>query len=201
MKHINMIIGIHFNLSCYGHWQPNDPRGSGSRYVWSKQLYVVGGKATKTDSRRSVAHAPHDVCLRLQIKRALKHPPVSFSAPQIETVGTAWGTLLRDQNIAVFACTVVPDHAHLLLSCPDIHVDEVALLLKKTAVAALLQNGQHPRSEAADYTQPLTAAASVWSIGYWKVFIDTPDQMQATIRYIENHRSAQHWSFVVPYIQ
>jgi REP element-mobilizing transposase RayT len=195
-----MILGFHITISCYGHWQPNDPRGSGSRYVGSKKLFAIGGKATKTDSRRSVAHVPHDVCLRLRIKEALKYPPILFSERQIETVGTAFGTLLQEKNISTFACTVVRDHVHLLIGQTDIHVDELILALKETAVAALLRNNLHPRSALPGYTGPLTVAASVWAVGGWKVFVDNPERMYATIRYIENHSYSQRWSFIEPFI-
>ena len=213
-----MIRGTHLTLSCYGHWQPNDPRGSGSRYVGSKKLYAVGGKATKVETRHSVAHVPHDVCLRLKIKEALKYPPILFSKQQIETVGLAFETLLEEKRIATFACTIVTDHVHLLLGRSDIYADDLALLLKEAAVAALLREGLHPRLLASnilagtpaqgagvpakkkmEYTESLTAAASVWAVGHRKVFIDNAEQMYVAIRYIENHRAAQRWRFVVPY--
>ena len=193
-----MIIGFHVSLSCYGHWQPNDPRGSGSRYVGSKKLYAVGGKATKIDTRHSVAHVPHDVCLRIQIKKALKYPPVLFSEQQIEVVGNSFGETLRRKNVPAFACTVVADHAHLLFGYTHTHIDELVLSLKEAAVEDLLRHNLHPRS-LDDYPERRTAAASAWSVGCWKVYINDPQQMQATIRYIENHRSSQHWNFVVPY--
>ena len=194
-----MILGIHVTLSCYGHWQPNDPRGSGSRYVGSKRLYAVGGKATKTEAHHSVAHAPHDVCLRLQIKEALKYPPVLFSEQQIETVGTAFELLLKEKHVAVFACAIVSDHVHLLLGRTDIHVDDLVLMLKDTAVTALLRNGLHPRSSLENYPESLTVAASVWAVGYWKVFIDNSERMHAAIRYINNHCPSQRWDFVTEY--
>ena len=194
-----MIHGIHVTLSCYGHWQPNDPRGSGSRYVGSKKLYAVGGKATKTETRHSVAHAPHDVCLRWQIKQALKYPPILFSEQQTEMVGTAFGLLLKEKHVTVFACAVVSDHVHLLLGRTDIHVDDLVLMLKDTAVTALLRNGLHPRSALENYPESVTVAASVWAVGYWKVFIDNSEHMHAAIRYINNHCPAQRWGFVTEY--
>ena len=52
-----MIIAYHSIFSMYGFWLPNDPRGSGSDYIASWELFRYGS-ATKTDSRRSVAHLP-----------------------------------------------------------------------------------------------------------------------------------------------
>jgi len=194
-----MILGFHITLSCYGHWLPNDPRGSGSRFVWGQKLYKVGGKATKTESRQSVAHAEHDVCLRLAAKEKLKFPPVQFSEPEIVIVGAAFGMLLREKSIVTFACVVVPDHAHLLVGPMETSVDEIVIQLKETAVVALLDKDEHPRARLAGYDEPLEAAASLWSVGCWKVYIDNRDRMLATIAYIERHRASQRWDFVVPY--
>ena len=52
-----MIIGYHSIFGMYGFWLPNDPRGSGSDYVASWELFRHGA-ATKVASRRSVAHLP-----------------------------------------------------------------------------------------------------------------------------------------------
>jgi hypothetical protein len=55
-----MVKGYHAIWSCYGFWLPNDARGSWSNEVWAKHLRPFG-EATKTNSRRSLADAPHDV--------------------------------------------------------------------------------------------------------------------------------------------
>src|SRR5581483_11392251 len=60
-----MILAFHSIFSMYGFWLPNDPRGSGSDYIASWELFRFG-PATKTNSRRSVAGVPHDVAKRFQ---------------------------------------------------------------------------------------------------------------------------------------
>jgi hypothetical protein len=49
-----MILAYHAVFTTYGFWLPNDPRGSWSNFVRAWELLHFG-KATKTDSRRSVA--------------------------------------------------------------------------------------------------------------------------------------------------
>ena len=56
-KGTGMILAYHSIFGMYGFWLPNDPRGSGSDYIASWELFRYGA-ARKTDSRRSVAHWP-----------------------------------------------------------------------------------------------------------------------------------------------
>ena len=55
-----MILANHLIIGAYGYWLPNDPRGSGSSYVYSDALRQFG-EATKVTTRHSVAAKPHDV--------------------------------------------------------------------------------------------------------------------------------------------
>ncbi len=189
-----MIYGIHVTLSFYGHWLPNDPRGSGSRYVGSNTLYRLGGKATKTESRRSVAHNPHDVCQRYKAKEGLKFPPLELTPEQIEATGYAFGQL----KIPIHACAVTPDHVHLLIGRSSYKIDELILHLKESAVEELAKRGLSPAPRIEGTLNP-HAAATIWSTGAWKVFLNDANHMESTIRYIQRHRPEQHWDFVQPF--
>ncbi|MGC8625848.1 MAG: hypothetical protein ACP5VQ_11380, partial [Phycisphaerae bacterium] len=45
-ENIPVIIAWHIVVCAYGFWLPNDPRGSGSQYVGSDDLFRVAGRAT-----------------------------------------------------------------------------------------------------------------------------------------------------------
>lgn len=194
-----MIHGFHITISCYGHWLPNDPRGSGSRFVGSEKLYELGGPATKTESRTSVAHEPHDVALRLKTKKGLKYPPVLLTPEQIETVRNVIhlaGTPALLPETPLITCVVATDHTHVLFGRTPIDIDEVVLRIKEETVKALLEKGIHPRTHLAGtpaspdtpaYPGPLSAPASVWSVGCWKVYINTPEHLEQAKKYIERH--------------
>jgi hypothetical protein len=64
------VLAFHLVMGAYGFWLPNDPRGSGSRYVGSDQLFRHG-PATHVDGEQSVAKRPHDVAARRAAKRDL----------------------------------------------------------------------------------------------------------------------------------
>ena len=44
-----MVLGYHLIMGTYGIWLPNDPRGSWSDFVGSRELFYFG-PATKTDT-------------------------------------------------------------------------------------------------------------------------------------------------------
>ena len=189
-----MIYATHIILSFYGHWLPNDPRGSGSRYVGSDTLYHLGGKATKTESRKSVAHVPHDICQRFKAKEGLKFPPLELTPEQIEVVGQAFA----QTNVPIYACAIVPDHVHLLLGRSTVKIDNLIRDLKEAAVKELARRGLSPVSRIEGTLAP-HAAATIWSVGAWKVFIDDLNHVESTIRYIQRHRPVRSWDFVKPF--
>ncbi len=51
------VLAYHVIFGAYGFWLPNDPRGSWSDFVAAWELFLAGGHATKTTTRRSVARA------------------------------------------------------------------------------------------------------------------------------------------------
>src|SRR4051812_9033262 len=109
-----MVLAYHCILGFYGFWLPNDPRGSGSDYIASWELFRYGA-ATKTHSRRSVAHKPHDYQLRLAAKRALKHPPVEISGRQALAVAQGFWTASQEAGYRLHACAILPNHLHLVI--------------------------------------------------------------------------------------
>ena len=73
-----MIRAYHAVFTAYGFWLPNDPRGSWSDFVRSRELLRFG-KATKVFTRRSLAAQPHEEDRRRAAKQALRYSPVEFS--------------------------------------------------------------------------------------------------------------------------
>src|SRR6478736_3896722 len=104
-----MAIADHLIFSAYGFWLPNDPRGSWSDFVRSWELLRFG-KATKVNTRSSVAAVKHDVGKRLAAKQSLKYPQVSLSGVQALSVANGFRTAVEEANYHVFACSILPQH-------------------------------------------------------------------------------------------
>ncbi len=123
------VLATHVVLSMYGFWLPNDPRGSWTNYVGSRDLFLAGGKATKIETRRSVATKPHDRKKREATKQALKFPPVMLNGLQARAV--ARGFAATEQ--IVYACAIMPEHTHLVLARSKIPAKDMAKILKQKA--------------------------------------------------------------------
>jgi REP element-mobilizing transposase RayT len=192
-----MIVGYHVIFGAYGFWLPNDPRGSWSDFVGSWELFRFG-PATKTDERRSLAHDPHDHGLRNSAKAALKRPPVQFTGLQARAVGRGFATIVDRHRLAVYACSILPEHVHIVFARHSSQVEQIVNWLKGAATRALLSEQLHPfqHMQKPDGTVP-----KCWSRGEWKVFINSEEQLIQAISYVEENpvkegKPPQHWSFV-----
>ena len=122
-----MVLGSHVILSTYGFWLPNDPRGSWSDFVGAWELLRFG-RATKTDARRSVAGKAYDRHAHRAARQALKYPLVHFSGVQARAVGRGFATLARNNGLLVWACTILPEHVHLVIARHRYSVEQIVNL-------------------------------------------------------------------------
>src|ERR1700750_1391287 len=108
-----MNVGYHVIFSTCGFWLPNDPRGSWSDFVGSWEL-VRFGKATKSHERRDLNTADWEKW-RGAATSALRFPPVVLSSKQARIVGNGFATRARKSCHAIWACSVLPEHVHLVI--------------------------------------------------------------------------------------
>jgi REP element-mobilizing transposase RayT len=194
-----MIAGYHVIFGAYGFWLPNDPRGSWSNFVGSWDLHRYGN-ATTTSVRRSVAHRDHDRQARLAAKTTLKYPPVRFTGLQARAVGRGFANYVDRSELKVWACTILPDHVHLVIENPAMPIERLVIQLKGAATEELEREGIHPLAE---WKKPGERSPKCFSRGQWKVFLD-PEDVSRAIRYVEENplkegKPVQRWRFVVPY--
>jgi REP element-mobilizing transposase RayT len=194
------MIGSHLIISAYGFWLPNDPRGSGSDFVRKFDLFRYG-PATKIAAGRSVAAKRHDVRLRLRTKDELKFPPVLFTGAQARAIGVGFAAYAQQAKIAIWACSIMPDHVHLVLGPVAIDLDRGMGQLKGAATRQLLEEGMHP---FAAHRKPEEAPPCCWARKGWKVFLDTEDDVRRSIAYVEanplkERKPRQRWSFITPF--
>ncbi|MCL2647600.1 MAG: transposase [Phycisphaerales bacterium] len=191
-----MILGFHLVFCAYGFWLPNDPRGSWSTYVGSRPLRQFG-PATKTSTRRSVASHMHNHALRQQAKTAMQLPPILFTGLQAREIAKGFQKALTESHYTTHACSILPDHAHLVLTWHPHEARQIIGHLKGRATQALAAANLHP---FADLPEPHTP----WAEGGWAVYLFDDADMRRAIQYVENNplkenKPRQHWSFVTPY--
>src|SRR5207253_853287 len=151
------VIAYHCVLSTYGFWLPNDTRGSNSFEVRAINLKPFGPATPVTDTRRSVANRRHDRALRLAAKKALIRPEVEFTGLQARSVAAGFGNRVRRSGYRVRACSILPQHVHLVISRHWYSVEQVGRLLRQSGTAQLLADELHPFER-----EPNGRLPSVW---------------------------------------
>jgi REP element-mobilizing transposase RayT len=194
-----MILAYHAIFTTYGFWLPNDPRGSWSEFVGSWDLYQYGS-ATTTNIRRSLASKPHDRALREAAKTALKYPAVHFDGEQALAVSKGFANAINEHHYKLYACSILPEHVHIVAERCDRPVERVVTHLKSKATSQLVKEGKHP---LASFVSRRGGPPTPWAENCWKCFLDSDEDIARAVRYVENNpvkegKRLQHWSFVVP---
>ncbi len=138
-----MIRAYHVIMTTYDFWLPNDPRGSWSNWVRQWELYAFGA-ATKVETRRSVAKQPHDRQRRMEAKKALQYPEVHFDGRQALAVGHGFRRAITDSGYVIHACSILPQHAHLIIARCNRRAEQIVAHLKGRATQQLSAEGLHP---------------------------------------------------------
>ena len=196
------VIAYHLIITAYGFWLPNDPRGSWSDFVRAWELFLVGGRATRTQERRSLARDSHDIRKRLEAKKHLVRPDVAFTGVQALTIANGFADYARRVGLIIYACSILPKHVHLVIARHTCSIEQVSRRLKQAATTALLDANLHPfqNERYADRRCP-----SPWTRKEWSVFLDSPRDIVRAVEYTNRNpehegRPRQRWSFVTPYV-
>ena len=188
-----MVLAYHCIFGTYGFWLPMDPRGSWSDHVASWELFRFG-PPKNVQTRRSVAHVAHDRELREAAKRDLKYPPVSFTGEQALSVGRGFKKAGTEAGYLFYACSILPQHVHLVLGRHTRPIRTIVGHLKSNATREVRRDPTWPDDKR-----------SVWGEGGWNVFLNSDQDIRRAIRYVEANpveegkRRQQQWSFVVPF--
>jgi REP element-mobilizing transposase RayT len=185
-----LVIAYHLIWTAYGHWLPNDPRGSGSKAIRSDLLSQLGEIHY---GRKKVQPSSKDIDdFYRQAKQVLRYPVLEFGQEEMKIIAQAFSDLTRDTPYTCYACAIMPDHVHLLIRKHKDPAEEMIDNFQKCSCLALGANGF------------CGDGLPIWTRGGWNVFLDHPDDIRRTIRYIERNPiveglPAQKYDFVLEY--
>jgi REP element-mobilizing transposase RayT len=194
-----MVHGYHVIMGLYGFWLPNDPRGSWSDFVGAWELLRFG-TTTRSIDRKSLL-TPEEERQRQEAKQFLKYPPVSLTGLQALAVAQGFAAAAKKCRLTIWACSILPEHVHLVIGRHRYEVERIANLLKGEATKELRRRNLDPMSV---YARAGKRPRSPWARGAWKVFLDTEEAIENAIYYVDENPSKegkrrQQWSFIEPF--
>jgi REP element-mobilizing transposase RayT len=188
------VIAHHLILTGYGHWLPNDLRGSGSHVFYDPKLAPLGPIHR---GRRPPEEQPSRAELRDFYKRAaplLNFETMWFDDAKRQVVAEAFREVVRRERYTVYACAILSNHAHLVIRR---HRDDALTMLTKLADASRLRL-RSPRKTTMNPDHP------IWSQRPYKVFLYAPEDVRGRIDYVNQNPlkeglPPQEWDFVAVY--
>ena len=194
-----MVHGYHVVFVTYGAWLPNDPRGSWSEFVATWELFYFGKSANGIPAG-SLATDPSLAKKRGQIQQSLKYNAVQLTNVQIAAVAAGFEKSLAKFGITIWACSILPEHIHLVLARTGKSCEVMTNFLKGEATRELNKQRLHPlaaHSESGRTPQP-------WARKHWQVFLDDTQAIDNAIMYVNDNpekegKPRQQWPFVSPF--
>jgi hypothetical protein len=182
-----IIIAHHLVLMGYGHWYPNDIRGSGSDEIRKELLEQLGeihpGRKAIQPSR-SELRAFHRAGEPL-----LEQPVLWFDENDRAAIARGFELASKELGYTIFACAVLRNHAHLVVKR---HKHQHDVMWRTFA--------EYARQSLAS-SRSLPAQHRVWGNRPYSKFLYTPDEIRGRSAYVNQNPKRegmpeQHWEFV-----
>jgi REP element-mobilizing transposase RayT len=121
----------------------------------------------------------------------LKDPEVYLTGIQARAVARGFAHYAQHSGIVIWGCSILPQHVHMVIARHAFNVEHIVNQLKGHATRRLMTENLHPESKC-------------WSRGLWKVFLNTPEDLNRAIHYVENNPlrenlPRQRWNMVRPF--
>lgn len=191
-----MILAFHLTWTTYGHWFPNDPRGSWSDEVWKPGLREV----RELDEERKVTRPRLTARRELQTfldqaRSRLTFPVVGLNDEEINCVGEAFDACVRAGELDVRACAILRNHVHIVVMRHVDAYERIVNRLKGVSSQAVRRHRGYELSAGRNERIP------IWTQGYWCRYVSSEHQIQSVIAYVEQNpiregMAEQNWAFV-----
>jgi len=187
----NVLLASHLVLHGYGHWLPNDPRGSGSTEIRKSELEELGDVHTGRKPRHAQPSRPELRAFYRKAEPLLEFNPLWYRALEHTLIALAFASAIKRFGYTVWACALCANHGHLVVRAHRDRAEQIwnnfALMSAQAIHDAGIVPAQHP----------------VWSHRPYKVFLYTWQDVVDRVGYVEDNPgkerlSAQQWDFVSP---
>jgi REP element-mobilizing transposase RayT len=120
---------------------------------------------------------------------------------QSRAVGQGFQAQVAKSRYTIWACSVLPEHTHLVIARHIYKIEQIANLLKGAATRSCIESNCHP---LARYAKTGKRPPRMWAEHQWTVFLDSEEAIDNAIHYVEQNpvkesKPAQVWPFVSPF--
>jgi REP element-mobilizing transposase RayT len=127
-------------------------------------------------------------------RASLRYPPVTWNGRQALCIALAFKEEITRYGGSIFACSILPDHFHVVTAPHRYDIRRFAARLKGQATKRLRSENLYPGE-----------VPSPWGRLPWVIYLWTPRDVIRCIRYVEDNPvkaglKRQRWSFVTPYL-
>ena len=185
-----IVIAYHLMWTAYGFWLPNDPRGSTSKKIANDVIAELGKLHY---GRKKVQPSSCEIReFQNRAKDVLKNNTMKFGPKEVASIADGFSEAISKHKYTCYACVIMPDHVHILIRKHKHQAEDMIENLQNFSRLRLRNSGER------SFDHP------VWGGPGWKVFLDNPDAIRRTIRYIEENPikwklPPQQWDFVKEY--
>ncbi len=186
------VIGYHLIWTLYGHWLPNDLRGSGSEEVRDPKFLELG---SVHHGRKPDALQPSRAELKAFHRAAeplLEFPRFWIDEVKRQALAESIEMVCRERVYTVWACAIMANHVHMVIRR---HRDDGETMWKQIAEATCLQIREFSN---------VGPGHPVWAARTYKVFLWTPGGVRTRVDYVVRNPEmeglcVQEYAFVTPY--
>ena len=186
------IIAHHLIWTLYGHWLPNDLRGSGSSELRNEKLDQLGPihrgrKPERLQPTRRELREFHN-----QAEPLLAFPRFWLDDAKRQAVADAFARVVAQEGYTVWALALLSNHAHLVIRR---HRDDALTMWNRFAEATTASLIMFPDT---GLDHPILSTRP------YKVFLRTPEEVRGRIAYVvanpeKEGLPTQQYSFVKQY--
>jgi REP element-mobilizing transposase RayT len=160
------------------------------------------GLPNEPENRRSLIElTPVELAAREAARNALTYPAVTLTGEQAAAVGRGFEQKASRSNYTIWACSILPEHTHMVIARHTYRVEQIANLLKGAATSQVMKERCHP---LAAFARKNERPPRMWSEHEWKVYLDSEEAILNAIAYVEQNpikegKPRQTWKFVQPF--
>jgi REP element-mobilizing transposase RayT len=193
--HERVVIAHHLVITLYGHWLPNDLRGSGSTEFYDDKFAALGPihrgrKPQHLQPSRSELHEFH-----AQVKPLLNFEPLWIDDATRQIFADAIGEVIHRNRYTCYRCAICANHLHLVIRKHRDSYEEMWRLITEHARAQLV---------ASHHSERIAAQHPVFSQRPYAVFLYTIDDIYSRVQYVSDNPQKeglpeQHFDFETLY--